>query len=86
MSAANAAVNHMRDWVTGTKPNEWVSMAVVSNGSYGIEEGLVYSFPCTSNNGEWSVVQGLHVDDFSREKMEITKRELIEERDEAFSS
>ena len=86
MSAANAAVNHMRDWVTGTKPNEWFSMAVVSYGSYGIEEGLVYSFPCTCSQGEWTVVQGLNVDEFSREKMEITKRELIEEREEAFSS
>ena len=86
MSAANAATNHIRDWVLGTKEHEWVSMGVASDGSYGIEEGLIYSFPCTCRDGEWTVVQHLHIDDFSREKMELTKIELIEEREEAFSS
>ena len=86
LSAAKAAVDHVRDWVLGTKEGEWVSMGVISDGSYEIDEGLVYSFPVTTVNGQWTIVQGLNVDDFSREKLTITKQELIEERDEAFST
>jgi malate dehydrogenase len=85
MSAANAAVNHIKSWVSGTPEGEYVSMAVLSDGSYGIDEGICYSFPVTCQDGEWTVVQGLNIDDFSREKMELTKAELIEERNEALS-
>lgn len=85
MSAANAAVNHVRDWVNGTPAGEYVSMAVLSDGSYGIDEGICYSFPVTCQDGEWTIVQGLNIDEFSREKMELTKAELIEERNEALS-
>ena len=80
-SAANAAIAHIRDWVTGTPEGNWTSMAVPSDGSYGIPEGLTYSFPVTCSNGEYEIVQGLEIDDFSRERMEITQRELEEERD-----
>lgn len=80
-SAANAAINHIHDWVMGTPEGDWTSMAVPSDGSYGIPEGLTYSFPVTCNNGEYKIVQGLEIDDFSRERMEITQRELEEERD-----
>ncbi len=80
-SAANAAVDHMRSWAVGTDEGDWVSMGVYSDGSYGIEEGLIYSFPCTCSNGDWSIVQGLEVNDFSRGKMDATAQELSEERD-----
>lgn len=80
-SAANAAICHMRDWALGTPEGDWVSMGVYSDGSYGIEEGLIYSFPCTCKNGDWSIVQGLDVDSFSRGKMDETAQELKEERD-----
>lgn len=80
-SAANAALEHMRDWVLGTAEGEWVSMAIPSDGSYGIPEELVYSFPVTCANGEYSIVQGLEIDEFSREKMDATQKELEEERD-----
>ena len=80
-SAANAAVFHMRDWALGSAENDWVSMGVYSDGSYGIEEGLIYSFPCTCSNGNWEIVQGLDISDFSREKMLATEKELKEERD-----
>jgi malate dehydrogenase len=80
-SAANAAVDQMKAWALGTQDGDWVSMAVCSDGSYGIEEGLIYSFPVTVNNGEFSIVQGLDVNKFSRERMKITEYELIEERD-----
>lgn len=79
-SAANAAIEHMRDWALGTN-GETVSMAVYSDGSYGITEGLIYSFPCTCENGDWSIVQGLEINDFSRGKMNDTQTELTEERD-----
>merc|ERR1719510_2114985 len=82
-SAANAALNHVRDWFLGTKPGEWVSMGVPSDGSYGIAEGIVYSFPCTCSNGEYKIVQGLPINDFSREKMKITEEELRSERKQA---
>ena len=79
-SAANAAIFHMRDWALGSASNDWVSMGVYSDGSYGIEEGLIYSFPCTCKNGDWEIVQGLEINDFSREKMLATETELKEER------
>jgi len=80
-SAANAAIGHMRTWVLGTVDNDWVSMGIYSDGSYGIQEGLIYSFPVTCKNGQYSIVQGLEIDDFSREKMTATETELAEERD-----
>lgn len=80
-SAANAAVDHMRDWALGTSSDDWVSMGVISDGSYGIEEGLIYSFPCRCVDGDWSIVQDLEINDFSREKMQATEQELREERD-----
>jgi len=81
-SAASAAIDHIRTWVSGTPDGDWVSMAIPSDGSYGIDEGLMYSFPVTCKGGEYSIVQGLEVDDFSREKMDATLAELKEERDE----
>ncbi len=80
-SAANAAIDHMHTWVMGTSNDDWVSMAIPSDGSYGIPEGLIYSFPVTCADGEYSIVQGLNVDDFSRERMNATANELAEERD-----
>ena len=80
-SAANAAVDHVRDWVQGTDSGDWVSMAVPSAGAYGVEEGIISSFPCTCENGEWKVVEGLELNDFSREKIDATVNELKEERD-----
>ena len=79
-SAASAAIDHMHTWVFGTGDKDWVSMAVPSDGSYGIEEGLMYSFPCTCKNGIYSIVTDLPVNDFSREKMKATEKELREER------
>jgi malate/lactate dehydrogenase len=81
LSAANAACDHMHDWWVGTKPGEYVSMAVISDDNkYGVASGVMYSFPCVCKNGEWQVVNGLKVDDFSREKMKATEQELLEER------
>ncbi|MGI1678012.1 MAG: malate dehydrogenase [Cellvibrionaceae bacterium] len=80
-SAANAAIFHMRDWALGTPKGDWVSMGVYSDGSYGIAKGLIYSFPCTCQNGDWEIVQGVDINDFSRKKMEATETELSEERD-----
>jgi malate dehydrogenase len=80
-SAANAAVDHMRSWALGTPEGDWVSMAIVSDGSYGIAEGLISSFPCTCSGGNYSVVQGLDIDDFSRSRIDASVGELIEERD-----
>jgi malate dehydrogenase len=80
-SAANAAIAHMRSWALGTADGDWVSMGVYSDGSYGITEGLIYSFPCTCKDGDWAIVQGLDVNDFSRVKMAATEQELTEERD-----
>ena len=79
-SAANAAIDHVRDWVHGTR-GERVSMGVHSDGSYGIDEGLIYSFPCVCEGGDWSIVQGLEISDFSRQKMIDTETELKEEQD-----
>jgi malate dehydrogenase len=80
-SAASAAIDHIRDWMLGTPDGDWVSMAVPSDGSYGIPEGVIYSYPVTCRNGEYSIVQGLAVDAFSRGKMDATDKELREERD-----
>jgi malate dehydrogenase len=80
-SAANAAIDHVRDWVLGTPDGDWVSMAVPSDGSYGVEEGLISGFPVTCSDGEWNVVEGLDVPDFSRERIGRTVAELKEERD-----
>ncbi|MCS4504064.1 malate dehydrogenase [wastewater metagenome] len=80
-SAASAAIDHMRDWTLGTPEGDWVSMAIPSDGSYGIAEGIIYSFPCRVSNGQYSIVQGLDIDDFSRERMAATEQELVEERD-----
>jgi len=80
-SAANAAIDHMRTWALGSPANDWVSMGIYSDGSYGITEGLIYSFPVTCNNGDWSIVQGLEIDAFSQAKMDATEQELTEERD-----
>ena len=80
-SAANAAIAHMRSWALGTSEGDWVSMGVYSDGSYGIAEGLIYSFPCTCAGGDWTIVQGLEINDFSRAKMIATEQELAEERD-----
>ncbi len=80
-SAASAAVDHIRDWTLGTPDGDWVSMSVPSDGSYGVPEGIISSFPCTCANGEYSIVQGLDIGDFSREKIDATAAELVEERD-----
>jgi malate dehydrogenase len=79
-SAANAAIDHVRDWMLGTPEGDWVSMAVPSDGSYGIPEGVIYSYPCTTVGGRYEIVQGLEIDDFSRTRMDITRDELFEER------
>ena len=80
-SAANAAIDHMRSWALGTAQDDWVSMGVISDGSYNIEPGLIYSFPCRCRDGQWEIVQGLEISPFSREKMDATAQELTEERD-----
>jgi malate dehydrogenase len=80
-SAANAAIGHVHDWVLGTPDGDWVSMAIPSDGSYGVDEGLISSFPVTCSNGSYEIVQGLDIDDFSRERIDITVNELKEERD-----
>jgi malate dehydrogenase len=80
-SAANAAVDHMHDWALGTPSGDWVSMAIPSDGSYGVQEGLISSFPCTTANGDWSIVQGLDIDDFSRQRIDASVAELAEERE-----
>ena len=80
-SAASAAVDHVRDWVLGTADGDWVSMAVPSDGSYGVPEGIISSFPVTTSGGEWSIVQGLEIDEFSRGRIDASVAELGEERD-----
>ena len=79
-SAASAAIDHMRSWALGTDGDDWVSMGVPSDGSYGIAPGIIYSYPCRCKNGDYEIVQGLDIDAFSREKMDATERELREER------
>jgi malate dehydrogenase len=80
-SAANAAIEHVHDWMVGTEPGEWVSMAIVSDGSYGVDEGLISGFPVTCSGGSYEVVQGLDLDDFSRSRITASVDELKEERD-----
>jgi malate dehydrogenase len=80
-SAASAAIDHVHDWVHGTAEGDWISMAVASDGSYGVEEGLISSFPVRTANGEWEIVRGLDVPDFSRQRIDTTVEELIGERD-----
>ncbi|MDE0927737.1 MAG: malate dehydrogenase [Acidimicrobiales bacterium] len=80
-SAANAAIDHVHDWVLGTPANDWVSMGVPSDGSYGVPEGLIVGFPTTCADGQWSIVEGLEIDEFSRARMDASVGELAEERD-----
>ena len=80
-SAGTAAMDHVRNWVQGTPAGDWVSMSVPSDGSYGVPAGLISSFPCTCANGEYSIVQGLPIDDFSRKMIDASVAELIDERD-----
>ena len=80
-SAANAAIDHVHDWVAGTPEGDWVSMAVPSDGSYGVPEGLMSSFPCVCKDGKWERVQGLEIDDFSRARIDASAAELADERD-----
>ena len=79
-SAASAAIDHMHDWALGTPDDDWVSMAIPADGSYGIEEGIIYSYPVRCLNGQYEIVQGLEINDFSRERMQATESELREER------
>jgi malate dehydrogenase len=79
-SAANAAIDHVHDWVLGTAEGDWVSMAIPSDGSYGVAEGVISSFPVTCSNGSYEIVQGLEIDDFSRQRIDTTVNELQEER------
>ncbi len=80
-SAASGAIDHMHDWALGSAEGDWVSMAVPSDGSYGIPEGLMFSFPCTCKDGDYSIVQGLEIDKFGQQMLDITRKELEEERD-----
>lgn len=80
-SAANAAIDHIHDWVHDTPDGDWVSMGVISDGSYGVPEGLMSSFPCITRDGEWEIVQGLEIDDYSRAHIDASVAELAEERD-----
>jgi malate dehydrogenase len=80
-SAASAAIDHVHDWVLGTPPDDWASMGIPSDGSYGVAEGLISGFPCTCANGEWSIVEDLEIDDFSRERIDASVDELRGERD-----
>ncbi|MEO3813128.1 malate dehydrogenase [Sphaerisporangium sp. B11E5] len=80
-SAANAALNHVHDWFNGTPEGDWTSVALTSDGSYGVPEGLISSFPAISRNGEWQIVQGLPINPFSRDRIDASVRELAEERD-----
>ncbi|MDO5285387.1 MAG: malate dehydrogenase [Actinomycetia bacterium] len=79
-SAANATIEHLRDWLLGTSDDSWVSMSVPSDGSYGVPEGLISSFPCRTKNGDYEIVQGLEIDDFSRAKIDASVAELTEEK------
>ena len=80
-SAANAAIDHMRSWTLGTVEGDWVSAAVVSDGSYGVPEGIISSFPCVAIGGRWEIVQGLGINEFSQERIDATVAELVSERD-----
>ena len=80
-SAANAAMDHMRDWVYGTRDGDWVSMGIPADGSYGIPEGVIYGYPVTCKAGRYEIVKGIDISDFSRSRMQATLKELHEERD-----
>ena len=80
-SAANAAIDHVRDWVSGTPEGDWVSMGVTSDGSYDVPEGLISSFPCVTRDGAWEIVRGLEIDDYSRSKIDASVAELVSERE-----
>ncbi|NLD09935.1 MAG: malate dehydrogenase [Xanthomonadaceae bacterium] len=80
-SAASSAIDHMRSWALGTQEGDWVSMAVPADGSYGVEEGIIYSYPCVCKDGDYEIVQGLDVDEYSQAKMDATEKELREEAD-----
>jgi len=79
-SAASAAIDHMHDWALGTPENDWVSMGIAADGSYGVEEGVIYSYPVRCSNRQYEIVQGLEINDFSRQRMDATETELREER------
>lgn len=85
MSAAKAAADHVKDWWQGTEKGKYVSMGVVSDGSYGIPKDIVFSFPCEIQNKQWKIVQGLNLDDFARSKLDLTTKELLEEKEEAMA-
>ncbi|MBM3342934.1 MAG: malate dehydrogenase [Betaproteobacteria bacterium] len=80
-SAANAAIEHVRDWVAGTRDGDWVSMGIASDGSYGIPEGVIYGYPAQCKNGKFEIVKGIELSDFSKARMQATLKELTEERD-----
>ena len=80
-SAANAAIDHVHDWFLGTPDGDWVSMSVPADGSYGVEEGVISSFPCTTSAGDYTIVQGLDINDFSRSRIDASVAELREERE-----
>ena len=80
-SAASSAIDHIHDWALGTAGDDWVSMAVPSDGSYGIPEGVIYSYPVRCSGGDYEIVQDLDIDDFGRAKMDASHAELLEERD-----
>ena len=80
-SAASAAIDHVRDWVKGVKGYSWTSAAIMSDGSYGVPEGIISSFPATSVDGEWKIVEGLEIDDFSRAEIDASVKELLHEKD-----
>jgi malate dehydrogenase len=80
-SAANAAIDHIRDWVQGTRDGDWITMGVASDGSYGVPEGVIYGYPVTVRNGQYQIVKGIQISDFSRARMDATLKELHEERD-----
>jgi malate dehydrogenase len=80
-SAASAAIDHMRDWALGTPKGDWVSMAVPADGSYGIKKGIIYGYPVTCSKGQWKIVKGLKIDEFSKQRMQATEQELREERE-----
>merc|ERR1711994_853487 len=85
MSAAKAASDHMKSWFSGTPADDWESMGVFSDGSYDTPEGVMFSFPVNISDGKWSIVQGLGLSDFAKEKLALTGKELCEERDEAMA-
>ena len=79
-SAASAAIDHVRDWCLGVKGYSWTSASIMSDGSYGVPEGIISSFPCTVEDGEWKIVQGLEIDDFSRSRIDASASELLDEK------